>query len=276
MNIKCEELCFAYEQDNILENLNLEIKPGKLTGIAGPNGIGKSTLLKCLCNIYQPDQGIVYLKGREIAQMEARELAKTLGYVPQNEKTSFSMTVYEMILLGRRPYIKWKVTEQDENVVESILERLNITQFAEREVNTLSGGEKQKVAIARALAQEPDMLFLDEPTSSLDIKHQLEVMELLSELTRVDNSAVVTVLHDLNLVNTYSDKVFLLGEAGIHTAGEPQNVFTVDNIKEVYGIDVEIVEGKSGNYIIPVKSKGNNYHNKKIDFKKRDRKKEIS
>ncbi len=259
MSVRCDRLSFAYEKKSIIKEISLEVERGRITGIAGPNGAGKSTLLKCLCNIYEPDEGVIYLNGREIACLEGRELAKSLGYVPQEQGGSFSMTVYEMILLGRRPYIKWKVRNQDEAVVESTLERLNINDLAERDVSTLSGGEKQKVAIARALAQEPEALFLDEPTSSLDINHQLEVMELLAELADRDQTAVVTVLHDLNLASNYSGWVYLISQERIVAAGRPSEVFTPENIKRVYGIDVEIVEGSGGTHIIPVKSRRSSY-----------------
>mgnify|MGYP000589717757 CR=1 FL=1 len=265
MNIKCKNMSFAYNQDYILEKINMEIKTGQLISITGPNGVGKSTLLKCLSNIYKPGSGIVYLNGKEIANIEARELAKILAYVPQRQVESFSMTVYEMILLGRRPYIKWRVTADDEVVVESILERLNILHLAEREVNTLSGGERQKVAIARALAQKAEILFLDEPISSLDINHQLEVMEVLCELVDQDSLTVVVVLHDLNLACNFSDMAYLMGEKGLYAAGNPEQVFTVSNIKEVYGIDVDIVEGVNGIYIIP----------QKLNIRKRKQKAEL-
>ncbi len=260
MKIECKELSFAYDRESIIDRMSLDIKPGQLTSIAGPNGIGKSTLIKCLCNIYQPKKGRIYLNGREIASMDARELAKTLGYVPQKQIISFSMTVYEIVLLGRRPYIKWKVTRKDELIVEQILEKLNIIHLAERDVDTLSGGEKQKVAIARALAQEPEIFFLDEPTSSLDLNHQVEVMEILRELAYLDQSTVIAVLHDLNLASSYSDQIYLLGDTGIHAAGSPEEVFTKGIIKDVYGIDVEIINTVSGSYIIPIKSKDKSSH----------------
>ncbi|MFW6022832.1 MAG: ABC transporter ATP-binding protein [Halanaerobiaceae bacterium] len=274
MNIKCQDLCFAYSNKNVIENICLEIQSGQLISIAGPNGIGKSTLIKCLCNIYKSGSGSIYLNGKEIAEMNAKELAKSMGYVPQKQVASFTMTVYEMTLLGRRPYIKWKVTANDEAVVESVLQRLNIMHLAERELNTLSGGEKQKVAIARSLAQEPEILFLDEPTSSLDINHQLEVMEILSELVDVDRSTVVTVLHDLNLVNNFSDVVYLLENKGIYAAGKPELVLTENNIKEVYGIDVDIVRGENGSYIVPVRF--NSRKNKLNQNKQPNPNKEVS
>ena len=255
MSINCQELSYAYDKKPIIEKISFELKDGQFASITGPNGIGKSTLIKCLANIYKPDNGTVYLNGQEIALMNAQELAKTLGYVPQKEETNFSLTVYEMVLLGRRPYIKWKVKISDEKIVEKILERLKILHLAEREVSTLSGGEKQKVAIARALAQEPSIILLDEPTSSLDINHQIELMEVLRDLVDFDQVAVVAVLHDLNLASSFSDIVYLLGEEGIHAAGRPEKVFTPQTLKIVYGINVEIIKGTNSRYIVPLRSK---------------------
>ncbi|AZO95932.1 ABC transporter ATP-binding protein [Halocella sp. SP3-1] len=252
MDIKCQDLYFAYNKDDVIKKINLEIKSGQLTSIVGPNGIGKSTLLKCLCNIYKPKHGVVYLNGKEIVSMNSRTLAKNLAYVPQKQAISFSMTVYEMILLGRRPYIKWKVSANDEAIVESILNKFKIMHLAEREINTLSGGEKQKVAIARALAQEPNILFLDEPTSSLDINHQLEVIGNLRRLVYQESKAVVVVLHDLNLANRFSDKVFLMGKDGFYKEGSPEEVLSSENIKDIYNLEVEIIKTSQGKYIIPL------------------------
>jgi len=254
MQMVAEDILFSYNRNPIFEKVNLEIEEGQLLSIVGPNGIGKSTLVKCLTNIYKPDNGVVYLDGKDILTMDARKLAKNLGYVPQIQSNSFSVNVYEVVLLGRRPYIKWKVSCKDEEIIESILERLSLTHLAERPINTLSGGERQKVAIARALAQEPSTLFLDEPTSNLDINHQLEVMKILYELAHNDHKAVVIVIHDLNLAAKFSDYVFLMGHGGIYAAGKPEEVFTTANIQEIYDIEVEIIQTTHGSYIIPISS----------------------
>lgn len=252
MKMYCEGISFAYNDHAIFQDLSMQIELGQLTSITGPNGIGKSTLIKCLTKIYNLSSGIVYLDGRKIAAMSGRELAKTLGYVPQKDETGFSLSVYETVLIGRRPYIKWKVKREDERIVESILNRLQLTELAERSITTLSGGERQKVAIARALAQEPDILFLDEPTSNLDLNHQLEVMTLLWELAHDDNAAIVVVIHDLNLANRFSDKVFLMGKQGLYASGKPIEVLTENNIREIYGVEVEIINTASGRYLIPL------------------------
>lgn len=253
MKITCEKISFNYNnQQSIFEDLSLQIELGQLTSIIGPNGIGKSTLIKCLSNIYSVSSGVVYLDGKVITTICRSELARSLGYVPQKDQAGFSVSVFESVLIGRRPYIKWKVSEEDLKIVQSIIERLQLTDLANRQVNTLSGGERQKVAIARALAQEPDILFLDEPTSNLDLNHQIEVMTLLRELAHDDNTAVVIVIHDLNLASRFSDQVFLLGNKGLFASGKPTAVFTHENIKEIYGIEVEIINTASGRYLIPL------------------------
>ncbi len=250
--IDCNNLKFSYAQQNIFSELDINFPPEQLSSIVGPNGVGKSTLVKCLCNIYSVKQGVVYVEGEEISKIDSQQLAKKLGYVPQKQKTAFSMTVYELILLGRKPYINWRVTAEDEKIVETILDKLDIINLAERKINTLSGGERQKVVIARVLAQEPSIIFFDEPTSNLDLKHQLEVMELLSDLAGREEATVVVVMHDLNLASKFSDNVFLLGREGIYAQGNPEEVFTPENIKEVYGVEVEIINDSLGRHIILV------------------------
>lgn len=253
MSLQAEKLVFSYGTSTILDQIALSIQKQEVTSIIGPNGIGKSTLLRCLANIYKPQFGTVYLNGESIATLPPRELAKELGYVPQIQSDVFSITVYEAILLGRKPYISWSVKPRDLEIVDNIVSRLGLERFTERTINTLSGGERQKVAIARALAQEPSILFLDEPTSSLDMGHQLELMQLVVELVHEQASTVIMVLHDLNLAARFSDEMFLLGPFGIHVHGSPQDVLIPENIKEVYGVEVEIIPTSQGPYVLPLR-----------------------
>lgn len=253
MSVRAENLNFAYEENLILKDIALHIPPNQVSTIIGTNGIGKSTLLRCLANIYQPQSGAIYLNGKDIAAFTATELARELGYVPQVQSDVFPLTVYEAILLGRKPYIRWSVRSRDLAVVDAIVERFNLGEFSERKISTLSGGERQKVALARALAQEPSMLFLDEPTSNLDLAHQLELMELVVELTSTLGSTVVMVLHDLNLAARFSDQVFLLDKSGVYAHGTPKSVLTSENIAAVYSVEVEVLSTPYGPYIVPVK-----------------------
>lgn len=252
MSLQINDLSFAYGSTLILQKLNFAIAENKVTSVIGPNGIGKSTLVRCLANIYQPDQGVVYLDGKNIATITGRELAKQLGYVPQSHSDVFSITVYEAILLGRKPYIRWSVKGQDLKIVDGLIQRLGLEQFAQRTLNTLSGGERQKVAIARALAQEPTVLFLDEPTSSLDMAHQLELMELVVDLARRQGTTIVLVLHDLNLAARFSDQIILLGRQGIYAQGVPQSVITPEHIRAIYGVEVEVLATSKGPQVLPL------------------------
>lgn len=253
MKVSGQNISFSYESRQLFTNVHFEMNAGQISCIAGPNGVGKSTLLKCLCNFHSPATGVIYLDGKEIAQVKTQELARLMGYVPQQEKGVFSLSVFEAVLLGRRPYFRWRVSERDLQVVSAVLQKLEMTDLAERELSTLSGGERQKVAIARALAQEPVVLLLDEPTASLDLHHQIEIMELVRELAHSSGVTVVVILHDLNLAARYSDWIYLLGKDGIHAAGTPEEVFTPEKIGAVYGVEVEIVSTASGWVVVPVR-----------------------
>lgn len=264
MRVQGQNLSFSYETRPIFSNVNLEIATGQVSTFIGPNGAGKSTLIRCLCNLYQPDTGFVYLGEHEISMLPAKERARIMGYVPQQEKESFSINVFEAVLLGRRPHMEWRVREKDMTIVQEVLETLGITALADRHLPTLSGGERQKVAIARALAQEPSVLLLDEPTSSLDLCHQLEILDLMQSLAHEKGLTVLMILHDLNLTARYSDRVFLIWNQGIYTSGSPQEVLTPKTIREVYGVQVEVVKTPWGDVFIPLRNSGDSSTNKEL------------
>ncbi len=257
MTVKVEQLEFSYPNAKILDNIMLDVSMGECLSIVGPNGAGKSTLVKCIIGLLLPQDGVIYIDGEELSKMKSSEIAKKVGYVPQSQSSIFPVKVFEMVLLGRSPHILWASSEEDLLKVASAIRFMNIENLSMRQFNELSGGQQQKVIIARALAQEPKILLLDEPISNLDIKHQSEVMELVKELSTEYKITSIMVVHDLNIASRYSDKVAMMHNGQIHAYGKPEEVLTEENISNVYGVDVEIgvIGGKS--YIVPLKSRRN-------------------
>lgn len=247
-----EGLSFYYDSRLILDEITLTIDPGEVVTLIGPNGSGKSTFLRCLARILLPVQGAIYLDGRNIAGLSGRELATRLGYVPQEGAKVFPLTVYEAILLGRRPYITWAVGQRDRQVVDEILHFLQLEGLAGKTLANLSGGEKQRVMLARALAQEPKVVLLDEPTSNLDIRYQLEVLGILKFLAREKKMTVLMVLHDLNLAARFSQKMVLLHRGRIFAAGGPQVVLTPENIRAVYDVEALVRKDDLGVQVLPL------------------------
>jgi len=230
------KLSFNYKSVAALKDVELELGLDEVLGIVGPNGSGKSTLLKCIDRILKPNQGAVLIDGRDAANIGLGELSKIIGYVPQSSTSTFPFTVFDVVLMGRRPYIRWSVSESDKEIVAEILKFLGISELAARHFNELSGGEQQKVIVARALAQQPQILLLDEPTSNLDIKHQLEVLSIVKSLTRSRQLSVIMAMHDLNLASRFSDRMLMLKHGCIFAVGTPESVLTEENIESVYGV----------------------------------------
>ena len=254
--LKIKDCSFCYGSRPVLEKVTLEVKEGEMLSIIGPNGSGKSTLLRCICRVLQPGGGAIYLNGKDAARLSSRALARLLGYVPQSGAEVFPLTVFEAVLLGRKPYLNWGVGTRDREIVARILRFLKLEGFALKYLNELSGGEKQKVLIARALAQEPEVLLLDEPTSNLDIKHQLEVLGFLQKLARQGKMTVVMVLHDLNLAARFSEQLILLREGKVFAAGPPPAVLNPDSLSAVYGVEVSIAQNgpDAGIQVLPLRS----------------------
>jgi iron complex transport system ATP-binding protein len=255
MKIKIDGLGVNYGAHRALDNVSFEGNPGEVISVIGPNGSGKSTLIKCIAQVHRPSSGKVILNDADAAKMDPNEIARLIGYVPQNFHYLFFSTVMETVLLGRKPHIKWKVTQHDLDVVQQALDSMNIRNFAGKFMDQLSGGEKQKVYIARALAQEPELFLFDEPTSNLDLKHQIEVLEITRSLTKSRGASMIVALHDLNLAYSYSDTVIVLNKGKVHAFGKPLDVLTPETIREVYGVDAMIVESDYGRHIVPLKMK---------------------
>jgi len=253
VNITIKSLTFGYNGSMILDGLNLVVEDSEVLGLVGPNGSGKTTLIKCMDKILKP-KGSILIDGRDIDTVSRTELAKRLGYVPQSSSTPLATTVFDTVLMGRRPHISWRVSDSDLDKVADILELLHLEYLAMRDFSQLSGGQKQKVLIARALAQEPEVLLLDEPTSSLDMKHQLEVMETISSLVKEKKISAVMALHDLNLASMFVDKLAILKGGKIYAAGEPIDLLNAKNIRDVYGVEAVVMNNLDRPYIVPLRS----------------------
>jgi len=245
---------FGYGSEAVLKGISIEILQGEMLSIVGPNGAGKTTLLRCINRILKPRRGVIMINGQSIEEMSRREIAKKMGYVPQSTHQVFPNTVFDVILMGRRPHFAWKCNEKDIEKVLETLKMLGIEHLAMRDITELSGGQQQKVFIARALAQEPEILLLDEPTSNLDIKHQLEVMNIIKSITNERGITAIMAIHDLNLASRYADRVIMMHEGRIFAVGSPEEVLTPENIREVYGVEAEVLCGKDGKpLILPIR-----------------------
>lgn len=254
MKIKIKNVEFSYGSTQILNNITMELLHQEALAIIGPNGTGKSTLIKCLDGLLNPQRGSVCLDDKDIKNMKRVEIAKYVGYVPQSSTSTFGIKVLDMVLLGRSPHISWRSSENDKSKALKALQLLGIENLAMKNFNEMSGGQQQKVTIARAIAQEADILLLDEPTSSLDIKHQLEVMELMKRLVKEKGISAIISVHDLNLASRYCDKVIMMNKGKIIAAGKPVSVLTAKNIADVYGVEAMVKVENGRPYIVPLKS----------------------
>ena len=223
----------------VLRDVSFDLEPGKFLAILGNNGVGKSTLLKCFNHILKPDSGAVVLEGEDLLRMSAGEVAKRVAFVSQSVPGT-QMTVHDVVMLGRRPYMKWGISEHDHRIVHEAMDRLGVDGMRGRFLSQLSGGERQKVMLARALAQQPKVLLLDEPTSALDIRNQYQVLKLVREICHEDHIIAAMVIHDLNLALRFCDRFLLLKDGVVYRYGD-RSILDSEALKEVYGVDAEIV-----------------------------------
>lgn len=259
MLLKIENIEFLYQSAKILDNVTFNVKSREFLGIMGPNGSGKTTLLRCISDLLRPQMGTVLLDSKEIQKLSKKEIAKNIGVVPQTSSVDFAFTVRELVLMGRIPHIdRFRFeTPYDFEIVEEAMKLTNVAHLANRTFDELSGGEKQRVIIARALAQEPEILLLDEPTVHLDITCQFEILDLVKKLCLEKGIIVLAVFHDLNLATRYSDTLLLLNKGKIVSAGKPEDVLTPENILKTYHIDVIVKRHPLTNalYVTPYVSK---------------------
>ena len=237
---------------DVLRGISFSANEGEIIGIIGKNGSGKTTLLKIIDNLLKPNAGFIKIDGENIDNFKLRELAKKIAYVPQITSVTFEFTAYEIALMGRNPYIgKFQVeTIEDYEIIHKIFELTNCIEIANRNFNDLSGGEQQKIIFSRALVQEPKILLLDEPTTHLDIGHQVEILDLIRKLNYQNNLTVIMILHDLNLASQYASNLILLHKGGIFAKGIPSTTITEKNIWEVYGVRVRVTSVKGRNPLV--------------------------
>ena len=250
MILSVQGLEFSYPSNKVLKDVSFSIKKGECLAILGTNGTGKSTLLKCINRILKPQKGAVLIDKSDVQKLNQTDLAKRIGYVSQSNQ-SFRTTVFDTVLIGRKPYIKWDVTEKDLNIVNRAIEMLGLQEYSLRYIDELSGGELQKVIIARALAQEPKILMFDEPTSSLDLKNQLEVISIIKDVVKNKKISALVTIHDLNLALRFADKFILLKEGKIYAAGGIE-IMTSHNIESVYSVPVKVENLSSRMVVVPI------------------------
>ena len=250
------DLEFTIEKNEIIRGLNCDIKEGEITTIIGPNGCGKSTLLKVILKYLHPRQGIIKIDNKELKEYSQPELAEILSFVPQKSSLTMPLTVEDVVYMGRVPYIKNKwigFDREDREKVEKIMQMLKIDKFKNRVIFSLSGGEFQRVLLARALAQNTNIMLLDEPTSALDMNYALEIMRLTSYFVKNESLTAVMVLHDLNLASMYCDSIILLKNGKIAYEGTPKELFRPEILEEIYGFNCEVIENNGFSYVIPNK-----------------------
>jgi iron complex transport system ATP-binding protein len=250
VRLKVEDLHFSYNGSEALSGIDLDLEGGSLVGLVGPNGSGKSTLLKNLDRILSPNKGRILIDGKDLFSLKRREAARRIGYVPQSSVNLFPKTVFDTVLMGRIPHGSWAPVKKDLEKVSGVLKEFDLEDLSDRDLNSLSGGQKQKVIIARALAQEPDILLLDEPTSSLDLSNQIDVMELIKKQTGKGILAVMAV-HDLNLALRYCDR-FILLKAGRVVAKGDSEALSQRVLEDVYDIKARILGSGKEKVLVPV------------------------
>ncbi len=241
--LRAAGLHLAYDSREVISGLDLVVPPGAVTAVVGPNGCGKSTLLRGLARLLRPTGGAVLLDGRPLHELPSREVARTIGILPQSPSAPEGITVADLVARGRHPHQGWfrQWSAADDVVVSEALTATGTLDLAWRRVDELSGGQRQRVWIAMALAQAPDILLLDEPTTFLDVTHQLEVLDLLADLNRDRGATIVMVLHDLNLAARYADHLVVMRDGAVTALGDPADVLTAELVAQAFGLQARVV-----------------------------------
>jgi iron complex transport system ATP-binding protein len=250
MKLEVEHLSFSYGAKPVLEAVSFTARGGDCLAILGPNGAGKSTLLHCIDRLLPPASGHIRLDGQEITALKPGEFSRRVAFVPQ-EPAFAQGTVFDAVLLGRKPCFRWEAGAEDLAAVEKTLSDLGLVPLAMRSVDQLSGGERQRVAVARALVSQPQVLLLDEPTSNLDMKHQMETVTLLRTVTRNSGACVLVTMHDLGLAVRFADAFLLMKDGRVFAAGG-QEIITPDTLRAVYDLDVTVAQVEGQTVVVPL------------------------
>lgn len=249
MLLDVKDLNFSYNDKQVLYDVNFSAERGSIVSILGPNGVGKTTLLKCLCNLHKPSSGSIEIDGENVLAMRPREIAKHIAYVPQSALPG-EVSVFDTVLIGRRPYIDWIATNNDLDIAWNAMKSLKIDHLSLKHTNRLSGGEFQKVQMARALVQEPEILILDEPTNSLDISNQHVTMHSIIDAVHSRDTCTIMTMHDINLAIHYSDTFIFVKNGSIVSCGGLETI-TKEIIEKVYGMNVDVIHHKEKPFVIP-------------------------
>lgn len=251
MKLTLSDVAFEYPSVPVLRDVSFALEPAEMIAIVGKNGSGKSTLMKCVNRLLSARSGSIVADGREVGSMTRGEIARTMAYHPQKTFYHFPITVFDVVLMGRYPYAGSEHDHEGEARVWEVLELLGLKEIALRDYDRLSGGQQQKVIMARALAQEARILLLDEPTSDLDIRYQLEVMGITRHLVKEKGLSAIVAIHDLNLAGRFCDRILMLSEGVITAAGTPREVLTPERIAAVYGVEASVYDDGGVIHLIP-------------------------
>ena len=261
--IRIENLSVAYENNTIIQDMNLSLPKGKINIIIGGNGCGKSTLLKTIARINKPSGGEIFINGKNIKKVKEKEIAKEVAFLPQGPTCPNGLTVRQLVAYGRFPHQKMMggLTSHDQDIINWAIKETGLSDFADREVDCLSGGQRQRAWIAMTLAQETDIIMLDEPTTYLDLSYQLEVLEILERLNKEKQITVVIVLHEINNAFRFADYIVGLKAGQIICEGKPMDVITKETLKTIYGIEADLKKSETGDYPICIEYELSRGHN---------------